>query len=133
MSRSHSAAEINAVADAILDIIGCGSKQCREIAEALGIPDKTTYRHLRYMSEMLGVVAKEKVPAANGGESKVTLWRRGAFDLDEAAPRMESKHITLSDWPRGEHAKRDPLVAALFGLAEQYFVDQRPRDVENSA
>lgn len=113
MSRPTSLAYKDSIADSILAIIGSEAKPCRAISVALGLHYKTTYGHLRYMAETLGIVCREKRPAANGGESKVTLWKRGEHD-DEPEAKSDIKRVIWADWPRGEHG-RDSLVAAFFG------------------
>jgi hypothetical protein len=104
MSQPFTLAYRNEVADRILPVLDTGPKPCWEIAQVIGMDRKEAYSHLKFMAHTLGLLRREKI---DGG----AIWVKA----EEDAPVSDIKRVIWSDWPRGEHSRRDHLVAALFG------------------
>lgn len=103
---------------AIIDFMQAARKASTdEIAAGTGIDKRAVHRHLYHLCETknLELLAAKTV---RPGAPAVYGWVEGS-EYASPAEFFEQRRVAADDWPRGQHAHRSGLLAALFPLASQ--------------
>ena len=94
-----------------------GQASAAQLSALLGLDAGTMSRYLRHMCG-LGQIHLAQRHCTEPGRQRPALYALGAQDEDiDGWSELPPQVCRTSSWPRGA-ARRDPLVAALFGPAQ---------------